>query len=122
MFFACYINETVFQLVGYLIDYFSSNTVDRSEIHDRDMLDVLSLEFMSSLHTSGLPNHHIKLKVGTPIMLMWNIDQFEGLCNGTRLIVIKLTQHVLDAHIMGSKKHGNIVYIPRMNMSHSQSP
>ncbi|XP_058762792.1 uncharacterized protein LOC131636151 [Vicia villosa] len=103
-------------------DYISSNSVDRSEIHDRDILDVLGPEFLSSLKTFGLPNHHIKLKVGTPIMLMRNIDQSEGLFNGTHLIVSKLATHVLEAHIMGGKKDGNIVYIPKMNMSPSQSP
>ncbi|XP_058754699.1 uncharacterized protein LOC131627853 [Vicia villosa] len=107
---------------GQLRDYFSSNSVDRSKIHDRDMLDVLSPEFLSSLRTSGLPNHQIKLKVGTPIMLLRNIDQSEGLCNGTRLIVAKMDSHVLETHIMGGKKHGNIVYIPKMNMSPSQFP
>lgn len=58
-------------------------------------MEVLTPEFLSSLRTSGLPNHIITLKVGTPIMLMRNIDQYEGLCNGTRLIVIKMENHVL---------------------------
>jgi len=55
-------------------------------------------------------------------MLLRNIDQSEGLCNGTRLIVTKLANHVLEAMIMGGKHHGNIIYIPRMDMSPSQSP
>jgi ATP-dependent DNA helicase PIF1 len=79
-------------------------------------------EFLASLSTSGLPNHSIKLKVGTPIMLMRNIDQNEGLCNGTRLIVTKLAVHVIEAKIIGGKTHGNTLYIPRFDMSPSQSP
>jgi len=74
------------------------------------------------LRTSGLPNHQIKLKVGCPIMLLRNIDQSEGLCNGTRLKVTKLANHVIEATIMGGKHHGNIIYIPRIDMSPSQSP
>lgn len=102
--------------------YFSANSVDRSEIHDSNIVDVLTPEFLSTLRTSGLPNHQIKLKVGCPIMLLRNIDQSEGLCNGTRLIVTKMANHVLEAKIMGGKHHGNIIYIPRMDMSPSQSP
>lgn len=55
-------------------------------------------------------------------MFMWNIDQSEGLCNGTRLIIRKLANHVLEASIMAKKYFGKTVYIPRMNMSPSQSP
>jgi ATP-dependent DNA helicase PIF1 len=102
--------------------YYSANHIDRSEINDNNIVDVLTPKFLSKLLTSGLPNHQIKLKVGTPIMLLRNIDQSEGLCNGTRLIVTKLANHVLEAKIMGEKHHGNIIHIPRMDMSPSQSP
>ncbi|XP_058776861.1 uncharacterized protein LOC131651210 [Vicia villosa] len=92
------------------------------EIHDSNILQVLSPKFLSSLRTSGLPNHHLKLKVGTPIMLMRNIDQSQGLCNGTRLIVTKMAAHVLEAKLMGDNNNGKVIYIPRMDMSPSQSP
>ncbi|CAJ2669571.1 unnamed protein product [Trifolium pratense] len=56
-------------------------------------------------------------------MLMRNIDQAEGLCNGTRLIVTKLAVHVIEAKVIGGKYHGNvIIYIPRVPISPSQSP
>ncbi|XP_058765065.1 uncharacterized protein LOC131638521 [Vicia villosa] len=70
----------------------------------------------------GLPNHKIKLKVGTPIMLMRNLDQADGLCNETRLIVTKFANHVIERNIMSGKNIGNIFYIPRMSMSPSDSP
>ncbi|KEH17653.1 PIF1-like helicase [Medicago truncatula] len=117
------INDYVLNLMsGDVRVYYSSNIFDRSEIHDNNIVEVLTPEFLSSLCTSGLPNHKIKLKVGAPIMLLRNLDQSEGLCNGTRLIVTKLTTHVLEAKIMGGNHHGNIIYIPRMDMSPSQSP
>ncbi|CAK8570700.1 unnamed protein product [Lathyrus sativus] len=104
---------------GNLWDYYSSNTTDQSKIHDNNFLDVLSPEFLSSLKTYGLPNHHIKLNIGTPIMLMMDIDQSEGLCNGTRLIVTKMGNHVIEAAIMAGKVNGKLIYIPRMDMSPS---
>ncbi|XP_058783401.1 uncharacterized protein LOC131658083 [Vicia villosa] len=121
------INDHILNLMpvnnaGEIRDYYSANSVDKSEIHDPAVVDILTPEFLSSLRTSGLPNHHLKLKVGTPIMLMRNIDQSEGLCNGTRLCITKMAAHVLEASIMGGKGLGNLVYIPRMDMSPSQSP
>lgn len=100
--------------------YYSSNSVDRSEIHDNGIMKVLTPKFLSSLRTSGLPNHIITLKIGTPIMPMRNTNQSEGLCNGTWLIVIKMANHVLEAEIMGGKGRGKVTYIPRMDMSPSQ--
>ncbi|XP_058746544.1 uncharacterized protein LOC131619471 [Vicia villosa] len=117
------INRHVLNLMpGEIKEYYSSNTVDRSEIHDTNVVDILTPEFLSSLTTSGLPNHHISLKVGTPVMLMRNIDQLEGLCNGTRVMVTKMANHVIEAKIMAGKSCGNLVYLPRMDMSPSQSP
>jgi ATP-dependent DNA helicase PIF1 len=55
-------------------------------------------------------------------MLMRNIDQVQGLCNGTRLIIAKLEKCVLAARVMSGKQKGNLVYIPRMELSPSQSP
>lgn len=112
----------MFVTAGEEKEYLSANSIDRSEINDNSIVDVLTPEFLCTLRTSGLPNHRIKLKVGCPIMLLRNIDQSEGLCNGTRLIVTKMANHVLEAKIMGGKHHGNITYIPRMDMSPSQSP
>ncbi|XP_058784406.1 uncharacterized protein LOC131659198 [Vicia villosa] len=117
------INNHILNLMpGESKEYYSSNTVDQSEIHDSSILQVLTPEFLSSLRTSGLPNHQITLKVGCPIMLMRNIDQSEGLCNNIRLIVTKMENHVIEAQIMGGKGHGKVTYIPRMDMSPSQSP
>ncbi|KAF1881508.1 hypothetical protein Lal_00021487 [Lupinus albus] len=95
--------------------------VDMSDINDSETFNILTLEFLISLATYGLPNHNIKLKVGTLVMLLRNLDQYEGLCNGTRLVVTKMTNHVLEAKIMSGKNNGNIIYIHRLSMSLSQS-
>ncbi|XP_058734279.1 uncharacterized protein LOC131606007 [Vicia villosa] len=117
------INDYVLSLIpGEEKEYLSSNTIDRSNVNDPGIYDFITPEFLSSLRTSGLPNHRLKLKIGTPIMLMRNLDQSEGLCNGTRLIVTKMANHVLEAKIMSDKHEGNIIYIPRMTTSPSQSP
>lgn len=55
-------------------------------------------------------------------MLLRNIDQSEGLCNGTRLIITRMAEHVLEAKIISEKNISNMTYIPRLDMSPSQSP
>ncbi|XP_019434840.1 PREDICTED: ATP-dependent DNA helicase PIF1-like [Lupinus angustifolius] len=103
-------------------EYLSSDEVVMSDANDNEAFNILTPEFLNSFSTSGLPNQVIKLKVGTPIMLLRNLDQPEGLCNGTRLVVTKMANHVLEAKIMSGKNIGNITYIPKLSMSQSQSP
>ncbi|KAF1858762.1 hypothetical protein Lal_00044795 [Lupinus albus] len=81
-------------------EYLSSDEVDMSDVNDIEIVNILTPKFLNTLSTSGIPNHKIKLKVGTPIILLRNLDQAEGLCNGTRLMMTRMTKHVLEA-----KKH-----------------
>lgn len=74
-------------------------------------------EFLNSLKCSGVPNHEIYLKAGTPVMLLRNIDYANGLCNGTRLMVTRLGTHVVEARIITGEKANKSVLIPRMSLT-----
>ncbi|XP_031116655.1 ATP-dependent DNA helicase PIF1-like [Ipomoea triloba] len=76
-------------------------------------------EMLNSFRCSGLPNHCLSLKVGCPIMLLRNIDPSLGLCNGTRLIVSKLADHVIEAKILFGNHAGTKVLIPRLSLTPS---
>ncbi|KAH1086729.1 hypothetical protein GYH30_018296 [Glycine max] len=123
-------NEIVQQVNDYMLtmisgeqmEYLSSDSVDKSETIESCHFRSLTTKFLNSLTTSGLPNHCLKLKIGTPIMLLRNLDQTQGLCNGTRLIITRLAKHVIAADIISGTNIGDHVYIPRMSMSPSQSP
>ncbi|KAF1883932.1 hypothetical protein Lal_00038287 [Lupinus albus] len=116
------INDYVLSLLqGEEREYLSSNSVDKSESIDNEALEGLTHEFLNSLRTTGLPNHKIKLKTGTPIMLLRNLDQGEGLCNETRMIVSRLANHVIEAKIMTGQSLASVgLYQPRPVFSHGQ--
>ncbi|XP_047267573.1 ATP-dependent DNA helicase PIF1-like [Capsicum annuum] len=78
-------------------------------------------EFLNSIKCSGIPNYSITLKVGVPVMLLRNIDQSTGLCNGTRLIITRLKNWVIEAKVLSRKEFGNKVYISRMSLTPSDS-
>ncbi|KAF7802216.1 uncharacterized protein G2W53_041327 [Senna tora] len=56
----------------------------------------------------------LKLKVGAPIMLLRHIDRSLGLCNGTRLILTRMSEHMLEVSIMSGKFKGEKVLIARV--------
>ncbi|GFW08402.1 ATP-dependent DNA helicase [Trichonephila clavipes] len=78
------------------------------------------IEFLNSLQTPDLQAHNLILNVGAPIMLIRNIDA-PRLCNGTRLIVKKLTQHVIQATVLTGCAKGENVFIPRKYLSFSRT-
>ncbi|KAF1898517.1 hypothetical protein Lal_00032097 [Lupinus albus] len=113
------INDYVIPLIqGDEREHVNSNSIDRSYSNDNEHIP----KFLNILGTSRLSNHKIKLKVRTPIMLLRNLDQSKGLCNGTRMIVNRLATHVIEAKVMTDKNVGKIFYIPRMSLSPSHSP
>jgi ATP-dependent DNA helicase PIF1 len=90
-----HVNEYMMSLVpGEEKEYLSSDSVCRSGVISDVQIDWFTMEFLNGIKSSGIPNHRLKLRVGCPIMLMKNIDQANGLCNGTRPTIIKGKRHV----------------------------
>ncbi|GLT28317.1 hypothetical protein SLA2020_032590 [Shorea laevis] len=77
---------------------------------------VMGEKYLNSLEFVGLPSHQLRLKVGAPIMLLRNLKQNAGLCNGTRLIVTRLATKVIEAIILTGSHIGNVVNIPRISL------
>ncbi|XP_019200247.1 PREDICTED: uncharacterized protein LOC109193874 [Ipomoea nil] len=69
--------------------YLSCDSVCKSDANVDMLADLHTPEFLNALRCSGVPNHALTLKVGSPVMLLRNIDHTLGLCNGTRLIVTR---------------------------------
>ncbi|XP_072077768.1 uncharacterized protein [Arachis hypogaea] len=96
--------------------YLSSYSVCAEEENMEFELDAFLPEIINGINCSGLPPHKLVLKVGTPVMLLWNIDQTNGLSNGTRMQVRRMGNHAIECKILTSNKAGSIVLIPRQNL------
>ena len=93
-------------------DMYTTDFLNHSE-------DMYTTDFLNTIKMSGLPHHKIVLKIGTPVMCLRNIDQRGGLCNGTRLQVVRMGINNIEAKIISGGKVGEIRSIPRMIISPS---
>ena len=81
--------------------------------------DMAPPELLHSLKISGLPNHFLDLKVDAPVILLRNLNQSIGLYNGTRLVVSKLGDRVIEAKVISGSKLGDTILIPRIDLTPS---
>lgn len=67
--------------------YYSLDAIYKgsSTMNDEDVL--YPIEFLNSLSFLGIPNYALLLKIGVPVMILRNINERVGLCNGTRLVI-----------------------------------
>jgi len=95
-------------------------TKEGASVAARVSMDSLyPVEFLNTLQLSGIANLKLELKVGVPILLLRNLNQLIGLCNGTRLIIKRLGRRVIEAEIITGNNVGKCVFIPHIIMSPS---
>jgi ATP-dependent DNA helicase PIF1 len=116
------VNEELLSLVaGDEKIYFSSDSICKTDMNMQNNEELYSTDFLNSIKCSGLPNHILKLKLGVPVMLLRNIDQQSGLCNGTRLVITQMGDHIIEAKVISGSHIGHKVFVPRMILSPSDT-
>ncbi|KAG1547758.1 hypothetical protein G6F49_010102 [Rhizopus delemar] len=72
-------------------------------------------EYLQSLNPHGLPLSVLELTIGTPVMILRNINAENGLCNGTRVTVLSIGEFLLKIKLPGVD--GSVEVIPRFTLS-----
>jgi ATP-dependent DNA helicase PIF1 len=101
--------------------YYSSDTVSVTDVDFNYDESLYTTKFLNSIRISGIPHHKLVLKVGTSVICLRNIDQRAGLCNGTRLQVLRMRTINIEGRIISGGKVGTICAIPRMLISLSDT-
>ncbi|CAN0871855.1 hypothetical protein LINGRAHAP2_LOCUS9959 [Linum grandiflorum] len=114
-------NKVVSQLNGHIMSlvpgeprtYFSLDTLVPEGNASPTIEATYPPEFLNSLSFNGVPEHAITLKENTPIMILRNLNPSIGLCNGTRVLITKVCQYVIQGVVIGGFFEGTTVVIPR---------
>ena len=117
------INDQVLdQMVGEERCFISADSVIQEAGADQNINShPYPVEFLRSLNASGLPRGELKLKIGCPLILLRNLAPSRGLCNGTRMILRRMSERVLEVELIGGDHHGEIAFIPRISIEVAES-
>jgi predicted alpha/beta hydrolase family esterase len=117
-------NDEVFQLNKKILEKFPGrlrtfHSVDKvvSTQENAGYAQHYPLEFLNSIEMGGLPPSHLELKQGVPLMLLRNLDPSEGLCNGTRLMLLTASNRLLHVRILTGPRANNTAFIPRITLN-----
>ena len=98
--------------------YLSNNTIldDESETALQ-----FPTEFLDSQNFSGLPPHKLRLKRGSIVMLLRNLNLKLGLTNGVRFCVEEMNENSLKLRVITGIEAGSITFLPRIDLTPSDS-
>ncbi|XP_022872027.1 uncharacterized protein LOC111391107 [Olea europaea var. sylvestris] len=74
----------------------------------------LQEDLLNTLTPNGIPPHELEFKINYFVMLLWNINHFEGLCNRTCLTFRKFNKNVILAGITTGEYCGKYVFLLRI--------
>ena len=75
-----------------------------------------STDILNGMRANGMPEHRLELKIGCMLILLRNIAPAKGLCNGTRLTLLKVKENVLVCAIQTGKFKTQRVCLTRVRL------
>lgn len=110
------INKRVVQLFDCTSERIYTSVDSIENCDNGDINEVLSPEYLNTLNPANLPPHQLRLSSNCIVMLIRNLSINEGLCNGTRLQILELGNHLLRCQILTGDKAGQIVFVNRITL------
>ena len=82
---------------------------------EEDVMLNYPIEYLNAIKCSGLPLAKLEVKTGCPIMILRNLDAAHGVCNGSRGILTRFRNRVLEVELLTGDHAGQKVFIPRIS-------
>jgi PIF1-like helicase/Helitron helicase-like domain at N-terminus len=110
------LNETVLaRFPGPSQIFHSVDSIPNSEqLGEHDPLLNYPVEYLNEVNCGSLPLAKLELKIGCPVMVLKNLDAANGVCNGSRGILTRYGNRVLEVRLLTGSHAGQTVFIPRV--------
>jgi hypothetical protein len=115
-------NDGVAAINRQLLDSFPGEStellsVDSAEVEDAAYQDMPPVELLQSFEPPSLPPSRLLLKVGAPILLLRNLYPKQGLCNGSRLVVVRISRFCIMVRIITGEFAGQLRLLSRIKLT-----
>jgi len=111
-------NETVNRFYSEILKKLPCITMTYSSIDTviaPDQATTYPPEHLATVDISSIPQHKLELKEGATIILMRNLSVQNGHCNGTRYIILKLSERLITAQRLNSTNPHDLLLIPTVS-------
>jgi ATP-dependent exoDNAse (exonuclease V) alpha subunit len=96
--------------------FYSADSIPTSEQSGGDdPMPDYPVEYLNEINCSGLSLAKLELKCGCPIMILRNINPRNGICNGSRGILTRISSRILEVQLLTGGHIGKKVLIPRIS-------
>ncbi|KAF7762454.1 hypothetical protein Agabi119p4_9047 [Agaricus bisporus var. burnettii] len=111
------INDTLLDaFTGPLHIYNSADTILSDDGSPYPVASDVGIDNLHSLNPPNFPPAQLKLKIGCPLILLRNLNPSQGLCNGTRMILLHAAERVLEVLILTGDHANERAFIPRISL------
>ena len=107
------------RLYGSLSTFYFIDSVKQNKGED-NYIELPPVELLQKFNPNSLPPLKLSLKVGAPIILLWNLYPQEGLYNGTRIVITRVGRRCIKTRILSSTFYNQLRLIPYIKLTSTE--
>jgi hypothetical protein len=65
--------------------------------------DIYTTGYLNTIEVANVLHHESKVKIGSPVILLRNLNPADGMCNGTRLRILRCGERVIKREILSGR-------------------
>uniref|UniRef100_A0A7E4VEY3 ATP-dependent DNA helicase n=1 Tax=Panagrellus redivivus TaxID=6233 RepID=A0A7E4VEY3_PANRE len=92
-----------------------------AQTEEDELRPVMPSEVMEVFEENGFASQNLLLKVRSVVMLTRNLCVRSGLCNGTRMIVMDMKEHIIVCRVITGPMSGSIFAVPKVEHVHDDA-